>query len=138
QQLLDEGFQSDGLHAAEIEVVAHNVAIRSSRQQRFNHIIDVVEPSKLLTVAKHLDFIAVDSLADEPSHESLTCVLHELTGTERIDKTKGHRGDTVRLMVNNVVPLASHLVHAVYVDRFQDQVLNDGENIGLAVRLACS
>ena len=46
--------------------------------------------------------------------------------------------DTVNVVVEDVVPLARHLVDAVYIGRVHGVIFVQGQIIGLSILLACT
>ena len=122
--------------AADIKEITNRLIAGASDQKSFDGIVYIGEASKLLSIAKELDFFTVDSLPDEPTRESLLLMFDKLSRAIRISQAQRNSRHPIHEVIDHVVPLAGHFVHAVDIDRPETLRFNERQLFGAAIRLA--
>src|SRR3990172_2110899 len=133
---LDELPERRGRRRPEVENFTLQLVVRPRGQERFHHVIDVVEVAFLLPVAVEEDLLSQHHLSDEPSGESLAVVLQKLARSVGVGEAEGRRPKPVYLPVDSVVHLPARFVDSVDVGGVNRMVLVRRKAHGLSINLA--
>src|SRR5439155_26693336 len=126
QEKLNKFFQRIRLLAADIDKSTARLVACACSQESFNGVVNIGEPAQLLSIAKELDFFTADGLLDEPPCKSLLGVLHELSRPVSISEAQRDRRHSIYEVIDHVVPLAGHFVHAIDIDWPETLGLDEG------------
>src|SRR5713226_7127170 len=133
---LGQLFQADGRLGAQVEDLPDGLVRHGRREQRLDGVVDVVEVPQLGAVTEDLDLVAAQEVSDPHAQEGLPRVLDPHARAVRIGQPERHRAHSVDIAVEDVVPLAGHLVDAVDVGGPEQVPLVHREILGPAIDLS--
>jgi hypothetical protein len=97
----------------------------SGGKQRLDDVVNIRKVSDLLAVTENLELLAIDRESDQPGHERVSAIAHELTRPVGVSEAKRRHVQTVEPSVEQVIGLGSDLVNSVNVNWPQWVVLID-------------
>src|SRR6266568_2142037 len=102
--------------AAEIEDVALGLLAGARHQERFDHVVNVIEIALLPPFTEEIDHPSVHRLPDEPGNYTLPIVTHQVAWAIGVSQAQAGGAHSVNAMVKQVVMFGGQLVNAVNVD----------------------
>src|SRR5215510_462929 len=108
---------------------------RSRHQKRIDRVVDISEVAQL-TPLPNLELPALDQRPDPQTEKCLPSVLHSHPRPVGVGQSQSTGANAVNIIVEDMVPLARHLVDAVHVYGPAQMPLVNRQIIGLAIELA--
>src|SRR3954465_3172162 len=113
---LGQILETDDLGATQIHDLADRLLACSCQKHCLNDVIDIVEVSQLLTITENFDRATLENQPQPNAEKSLPSIAHSHARTVRIGKSQAGGGNSVPLVIEQVITLARQFVDPVDID----------------------